>query len=138
MFLYYSYTFIYFVLSYTFCTCIYCSYIIMYFTFIYCHIITILFISCELLSHLSYCTFIYCTFQITFSFICFHICFHVLSYTILHIIYFLITFFVMPVNTKEVDTRLYVHGGTIIIVQDNDLYGRPKRGHYTLCCRLIP
>ena len=38
----------------------------------------------------------------------------------------------MPVNTKEVDTGLYVTGGSIITAQDNDVYGRPKRGRYVL------
>ena len=62
-------------------------------------------------------------------FMFYYIFFHIRLYFYILSILFMCSSF-MPVNTKEVDTGLYVPGGTIIIVQDNNVYGRPKRGRY--------
>ena len=62
-------------------------------------------------------------------FMFYYIFFHILLYFYILSILFICSSF-MPVNTNEVDTGLYVPGGTIINAQDNDVYGRPKRGRY--------
>ena len=94
-------------------------------------------VSCTIHVLFSYTVFLlyfsyYFLFHVLYLFIYFScnvLCtFHILSILFMCSSFMCSSF--MPVNTKKVDTGLYVPGGTIIIAQDNNVYGRSKRGRY--------
>ena len=121
----YSYNFYYLSSLHSYCMSIFsvtCSMSLAYLLSI------LLLYSCFYTLHIPY------SFYNLLLFMLYYIFFHILLYFYILSILFMCSSFMcssfMPVNTKEVDTGLYVPGGTIIIAQDNNVYGRPKRDRY--------
>ena len=123
-------------------SCIYTySYNFYYLSSLHSYCMSILYVTCSMsLTYLLSILLLYSCFytlHIPYSFynlllfMFYYIFFHILLYFYIFSILFMCSSF-MLVNTKEVDMGLYVPGGTIIIAQDNDVYGRPKRGRCVL------